>query len=51
MYHKMFLMKIFIYVFQIIFKHWMGLINLKGDVFNGTTQGWVCPLMVPTFIS
>jgi hypothetical protein len=37
MYRKMFLIKIFIQVFHIIFKNWMGLVNLKGDVPNGTT--------------
>ncbi len=33
-----------------IFKNWMDLINLKGDVPNGTTQGWVCPPIIATFI-
>jgi hypothetical protein len=28
----------------------MDLINLKGDVPNGTTQGWVCPPIIATFI-
>jgi hypothetical protein len=34
---QIFFNKTFIQVFDIIFKSWMGLVNLKGDVPNGTT--------------
>jgi len=34
-------MKIFIYVFPMIFKSLMGPIKLRCDVPSGSTQGWV----------
>jgi len=36
-------MKMFIYVFSMIFESFIDLGKSRCDVANGTTQGWACP--------